>query len=343
MPIDNSTSLDQGAQIAEATSLVKDGTLTNQADISYDTTKETLEIKGANNTLQVGQESYVFVKNVSGGTLNDGDIVRITGYDATLDALEVIKSKADVIETSEVLGAATQTILNNAAGLVTTFGRINDLNTSAFSEGDDIYLSDSVAGAFTATKPLAIPVKLGHIGKVNATTGFIQVEIRELPISIRGVFSDTADQTFTLNVSKPIAFNTNDILEGMTHSTSVENEEITFDSGGVYFVSIEPQYSRTSGGGTNAINMYIQKSTDGGTNFVNIVDSNIKVTVASASEEAVTSLTQTLKFNAGDIMRIMIQVENANLILDAFAAFGSGANAVPLTPPVIMNVHRVGD
>jgi len=294
------TRIDTGT---ETSSFQKDTVLTEQAQTSYDTVKETLEIKGVNNTLQVGQESYVFVKNVSGVTLNDGEIVRISGYDATTDALEVVKSKADVIENSEVLGAATTTILNNGVGLVTSFGRINDLNTSAFSEGEDIFLSPTTAGAFTNTKPSAIPVKLGHIGKVNATTGFIQVEIRELPISIRGVFSDTADQTFTINVSKPIAFNTNDILEGMTHSTSVDNEEITFDSGGVYFVSVEPQYSRTTGGGTNALNMYIQKSTDGGTNFTNIADSNIKVTVASASEEAVTSLTQTLKFNANDIMQ----------------------------------------
>ena len=327
----------------EASSFQTDTVLTEQAQVSYDTVKETLEIKGVNNTLQVGQEAYTFVKNVSGVTLNDGDIVRITGYDSVSDALEVVKSKADVIETAEVSGAATTTISNNGTGLITTFGRINDLNTSGFTEGEEIFLSTTTAGAFTSTKPASIPIQIGHIGAVNTTTGFIHVEIRKLPVSIRGVFSDTADQTFTLNVSKAINFNTNDIIEGLTHSTSVDNEEITFDSGGVYFVSIEPQYSRTTGGGTNALNMYIQKSTDGGTNFVNIADSNIKVTVASASEEAVTSLTQTLKFNAGDIMRIMVQVENANLILDAFAAFGTGDNAVPLTPSVIMNIHRIGD
>ena len=335
------TRLRNGNGIAQ--SIQKDATLLNQADVSYDTVKETMEIKGVNNTLQVGQESYVFVKNVSGGILNDGDIVRITGYDATLDALEVVKAKADIVATAEVSGAATTTIPNNEVGLITTFGRINDINTSGFTLGEEIFLSPTVAGAFTATKPAAIPIQVGHIGKVDASTGFIQIEIRELPISIRGVFSDTADQTFTINVSKAVAFNTNDILEGITHSTSVDNEEVTFPSAGVYFVSIEPQYSRTSGGGTNAINMYIQKSTDGGTNFVNIDNTNIKVTVGSASEEAVTTLTQTIKFNAGDIMRVMVQVENANLILDAFAAFGSDPNDVPLTPSVIMNIHRIGD
>lgn len=325
-----------------AKSIQKDVTITNQAEISYDTVKETLEIKGVNNTLQVGQESYVFVKNISGGTLNDGDIVRITGYDSVLDALEVVKAKADVVETAEVSGAATTTILNNDVGLITTFGRINDLNTSAFTEGEEIFLSETVAGGFTATRPSAIPIQVGHIGKVNATTGFIQIEIRELPASIRAIFSDSVDQTFTANVSKAINFNTEDVKEGITHSTSVDNEEITFPSGGVYLITVEPQYTRTVGGGTDVLNMYMQKSTDGGTNFVNIANSNIKVAISAANLEEVTSLTQTLKFNANDILRIMIQVEDSDLKLDAFVGFGSGDNLVPATPSVICNIHRIG-
>lgn len=332
-----------GVDSGIAKSIQKNATLTEQAQISYDTVKETLEIKEAINIFKVGKEQNVFVKNVSGVTLLVGDVVRITGYDTTDDAVEVVKSLADVTTTADVSGMVKTEMANNATGLMTTFGRVINLDTSSFSEGDTVFLSESVAGDITTTKPSAIPIQVGHVGKVDASTGFIQVEIILLPLSIRGVFSDNADQTFTINISKAIAFNTNDILEGMSHSTSVKNEEITFDSAGVYILTIEPQYSITTGGGTNAINMYIQKSTDGGTSFTNIVDSNIKVTVSGASEQDVTSLTQTLKFNAGDIARIMIQVENSNLILDAFAAFGTGDNAVPTTPSVIMNIHRIGD
>ena len=333
------TRIDTGT---ESSSFQKDTTLTTQAQVSYDTTKETLEIKGVNNTLQVGQESYVFIRNVSGGTLNDGDVLRITGYDATLDALEVVKAKADVIETAEVSGVATTTISDDAVGLMTTFGRINDLNTSGFTEGEEIFLSTTTAGAFTATKPNSIPIQVGHIGKVNATTGFIQVEIRELLPSIRAIFSDSTDQTYSANVSKAINFNTEDVKEGITHDTVTDNEEITFPSSGVYLVTIEPQYTRTTGGGTQTLNMYMQKSTDGGTNFTNIVDSNIKVAISTAGLEEVTSLTQTLKFNQNDILRIMIQVEDADIKLDAFVAFGTDPNDVPATPSVICNIHRIG-
>lgn len=327
----------------ESSSIQKDVTLTEQAQISYDTINETMEIKGINNTLQVGKEQYIFVKNVSGVTLNDGDVVRITGYDGTLDALEVIKAIADKISNTEVSGVITQQILNNAAGLVTTFGRVNNVDTTGFTKGEEIFLSPTVAGGFTATKPISNPIQIGHVGRISATTGFIHIEIRELTPSIRGTFSDNTDQTYSANVSKAINFNTNDVLEGITHSESVDNEEITIVSAGVYNIAAEPQYTRTTGGGVDALNMYIQKSTDGGVNFVNIANSNIKVSISSSGQEAVTSLTQQPKFEEGDIVRIVVQVEDADLKLDSFIGFGSGDNAVPATPSIICNIHWLGD
>lgn len=333
----------QGFGPFPATSIQTDAILTEQAQISYDTVKETMEIKGINNTLQVGQESYIFVKNVSGVTINEGEVCRIIGYNETDDALTIVKALADKIATAEVSGMATTTILDDETGLITSFGRVNNLNTTGFTEGEELFVSETVPGAFTATKPTAIPVQVGHMGKVDATKGFIQVEVRELSASIRGIFSDTTDQTYSANVSKPINFNTNDILQGITHDTVTDNEEITFDSAGVYNIIIEPQYTRTSGGGTDVLNMYIQKSTDGGTTFVNIIDSNIKVGVNTSGIQDVTTLTQTLKVNTDDKIRIMIQVESANLKLDAFATSGSGDNAIPATPSVIMNIFRVGD
>lgn len=324
--------------------LLQDSILSDIAgEVNFDTKMSVMNIRNSflGSSLQVGQEQYVVVKNTSGVTIIDGDVCRLVGYDATDDVLTIASALADKVETAEVSGIATTTMVNNAIGLITTFGRVNDLDTSGFTEGEEIFLSPTLPGKFTATKPIAVPLQVGHIGKVDATTGFIQVEIRELSPAIRAIFSDTTDQTFTANVSKALTFNTENVKEGITHSTSVDNEEITFDSGGVYVISVEPQYTRTTGGGTDVLNMYMQ--VDAGSGFTNIVDSNIKVAISSSGLEEVTSLTQTLKVNVGDKLRIMIQVEDADLKLDAFVGFGSGANTVPGTPSVIMNIHRIGD
>lgn len=324
--------------------LARDTTLGNTAgEVNFDTVKSSMNIRNifAGSSLQVGQEMYIFCINNNGVTLEEGDVVHIDGYDSTLDAFQIVKSKADIIENAEVLGVVTTQMVVGAVGLVTSIGRVNDLDTSSFSEGDPIYLSPTVAGTFTITKPTAIPIQVGCIGKIDASTGFIQVDIRNLPPSIRGTFSDSSDQTYTANISKAINFDTNDVLEGITHSESVDNEEITFDSGGVYVITIEPQYTRTTGGGTDVLNMYIQKDT--GSGFVNIVDSNVKLAINTSLVTTVSPLTQTIKVVSTDKIRIMIQVESTNLKLDAFAAFGSGVNSVPATPSVIMNIHRLGD
>lgn len=158
---------------------------------------------------------------------------------------------------------------------------------------------------------------------------------------VYGGFSHLADQTFTANVSTPIAFNKNDEVTGITHSESVDNSEFTFPTAGVYQITSEPQYTRVAGGGTDALNMYIQKDTGGG--FVNVANSNIKVSINTTGNTDVAPLTGTFRVAAGDKIRFMIQVETANLKLDFFAASGVAPNDIPATPAIILNIARVGD
>ncbi len=320
-----------------------DGTLLNPADVSYNTSLDVMEVKGLNTTLQVGQETHIPVINKTGSTLNEGDIVRINGYDATSDRLTATKSRADNLVNALVDGVCTTTMRDNEEGKITTIGRVNDLDTSSFTEGDIVYLSPFTFGLLTTTKPSLIALQIGHIGKVDASIGYIEVHIKQLDVSIRALISDSTDQTFTANVSASIKFNTNNELQGFSHSTTVKNDEITFGEAGNYYITIEPQYTRTTGGGVDVLNMYLQKSTDGGITFINVPNSNIKVTISASGETSKTALTQTLSANVGDRIRCMIQVEDVDLKLDAFVAFGTSPNDVPATSSCSLNIHRIGD
>ena len=320
-----------------------DGVLREPSDVSYNTSLNVLEVKGLDTTLQTGQEMHIPVINKTGGTLNEGDIVRINGYDAASDRVTVTKSQADNLTNALVTGMCTTTMIDNEVGKITTTGRVNDLDTSSFTEGDIAYLSPFTAGLFTTTKPSLIALQIGHVGKVDASTGYIECDIKQLDVSIRAVISDSTDQTFTANVSAPIKFNTNNVLQGFGHSESVNNDEITFVEAGNYYITIEPQYTRTVGGGVDVLNMYLQKSTDGGITFINVANSNVKVTISASGETSKTALSQTLIVNSGDKVRCMIQVEDVDLKLDAFVAFGTTPNDVPVTPSCILNIHRIGD
>lgn len=158
---------------------------------------------------------------------------------------------------------------------------------------------------------------------------------------VYGGFSHLADQTFSAGVSAPIAFNTNNEGSGITHSETVDNEVFEFDVGGVYQLTSEPQYTRSAGSGTDALNMYIQKDT--GSGFANVANSNIKVSINTTGNTDVAPLTSTFRVASGDKIRFMINVETANLKLDFFAASGVAPNDIPATPSVIMNIARVGD
>ena len=92
------------------------------------------------------------VKNMTGATLTKGTAVYISGANGQTPTIS--KAMADIDATSaQTLGLITADIANNATGYVTVIGLITNINTSAFTDGQQLYLSPTTAGTLTATKP----------------------------------------------------------------------------------------------------------------------------------------------------------------------------------------------
>lgn len=128
-------------------------------------------------TLQNGQEIVTLVYNGTGSTITNGSVVAVAGAQGQRPS--VVLADADTESTSaSTLGIATQDIANGAEGFVTSFGFIRGIDTSAFTAGAPIYLSQT-AGQFTATRPLAPAhtVFLGWVIKINASSGEVFVHI----------------------------------------------------------------------------------------------------------------------------------------------------------------------
>lgn len=121
----------------------------------YDSTTETVsyydEITGT--SVQVGQEELVRARNSTGSTILNGAVVYISGAQGQNPRISLAQANAE--STSRIIGVATHNISNNTVGKVCTFGIVGDLNTSAYNEGDVLYLSTSVAGGLTTTRPSA--------------------------------------------------------------------------------------------------------------------------------------------------------------------------------------------
>ena len=119
------------------------------------------------------------IRNTTGATLTKGTIVYISG--ATGNKPTVSKAIATGDSTSaQTFGMCQANISNNSNGNVVVIGDITGLDTSAFTEGAQLYLSSTTAGTYTTTKQLA-PAHLVYIGVVtrsHPTQGQIEVKIQ---------------------------------------------------------------------------------------------------------------------------------------------------------------------
>lgn len=136
-------------------------------------------MSGGNVTLQVGQEELVRIFNNSGSAMADMQVVRITGSQG--NSLTAALAQANT-ETSSAtsLAVVTEPILNATHGFATRGGVVRNVNTSAFTEGAALWLSPTVEGGITATKPAAPDhmVLIGWCVRSHATVGSIFVHVQ---------------------------------------------------------------------------------------------------------------------------------------------------------------------
>jgi len=119
------------------------------------------------------------VRNETGSTLVKGTVVYISG--ASGNKALVTKAIATSDATSaQTFGVVQADIPTNQNGYVVVRGDIAGIDTNAFPDGTQLYLSGSVAGAFTATKPVA-PIHIVYVGIVtrqHVNQGQIEVAIQ---------------------------------------------------------------------------------------------------------------------------------------------------------------------
>ena len=122
------------------------------------------------------------VYNNTGSTITKGSVIYINGaHSSNLPTIAL--AKADKESTSAYTYGLVETdITNNSQGTVIQNGVITNLNlpTSTYTDGQTLYLSPTVAGGYTLTKPLAPYhyVAIGTITRAHPNFGTIQIAIR---------------------------------------------------------------------------------------------------------------------------------------------------------------------
>ena len=222
-------------------------------------------------TINIGQESLIYVHNQTGETVSNGDIVYISGT-AHGQHPKITKAKADAA-VSGTVAMATMDMVDNAHGYVTRFGLVRDLNTGGLTAGADVYLSADSAGKFTTdnvTVDTGYPIHIGKIVRVDSSTGSILIDpftehFEYLRISDRLKVSGKleADSASLLNVQfnttlfdshQPYSegllyydnahktLNYNDDITGMVHEIGIQEHQRVWNDTGALIRKGQPLY-----------------------------------------------------------------------------------------------------
>jgi hypothetical protein len=135
-----------------------------------------LTLKGGNVTVTLGTEVASLVYNAEATTLDKGTVVYVFGASGQRVSVKKAVNTGDSTS-AQTFGVVAESIASGAEGWVIVQGMVRGLDTSAYTQGDALYLS-ATAGQFTKTKPYAPNhlVYVGFVVKINASSGEIFVK-----------------------------------------------------------------------------------------------------------------------------------------------------------------------
>lgn len=278
--------------------------------LCWSSSDQTLNIQHPNGvTQQVGQELYAKVRNRTGSTILNGTVVRFAGAEqnGTSRLLVAPFLGNGAFPSLYGLGITTQDIEDDGDGLVTVWGKIRELNTSAWNIGDILYVSPSNTGQLTNVKPTAPNnvIPFAAVLRKDATQGEIFVRPTIEQQEYYGRFSRTITQTAnTVNTGYPIIFDDTEISNGVVIGTP--ESHIVVSESGFYQFDVSIQAEATSNKGM--VHIWFRK------NGNDIPKSSRINTVTNGDLFAISSSIQ-ISLNANDWVEVVWAADAAGMQL----------------------------
>ena len=256
---------------------------------------------------QIGQETYARVENMTGVAIPNGTVVGFVGVGAN-NTLSVAPYLADgTTPTLYILGVMTHDLPDSGeVGYCNVWGHVRNLDTSAFSAGDILYASPTVAGDFTNVKPTAPDnvIPLAAVLKVGVADGEIFVRPTIEQERYYGEFYNTTGVT-------PVAANTAYALswDGATISDGVmaTGSQIEVSESGLFHFNARVQFSS---GNANTKSAWLWWRLNGTTTYSN---SAVIGTLSTNNGYVVLRNSQFFSLAAGDYIELMWAVDDTSL------------------------------
>jgi hypothetical protein len=308
-------------------------------ELAWNDTDGTLDLGLKGGLLnKIGQQVVVRARNTSGSAITKGSVVRIIGVAGGFIGIDLAQGDSDA-NSATAFGIVAEDIADVTNGFVSVQGIIHGLNTNAFTEGDILYLSPTVAGTFTNVKPVAPQhaVIIGYVAKKSATDGHILMhvqngyELDELhdvliatPANNDALIYETATQLWKNKTIGGWNYIVKSANQDVTNSaTLVDDTELQFSvvAGGQYMIELDAVISMNNGTSRYSNRLDISAGTMKGM--------GIMTNINNAGTAAVTTLSAFTAANtaATSIINPSLDIDGLTSIKIIFS-FTASANAI---------------
>lgn len=275
---------------------------------------------------------YTVVQNVTGSTIPKGTVVGFAGVGSN-NVLSVAPYLADGSSPSlYILGIMAEDLPDSGAtGLCCVWGNVGGIDTSAFSAGDILYASPTVAGALTNVKPTApdnvIPMAAVLISSATAGDIFVRPTIEQQ--KYYGEFTKTSDQSpAVINTAYALTFDNTEIAEGISIGSPASR--IVVVQSGLYQFDATVQIGSSSSSAKTVWLWFRKNGTD-------IANSARLVTININNGYTAVSMNEFFSLAANDRIEIMFAADNTAITVDNVAATAFA----PAAPAVVLAVSQI--
>jgi hypothetical protein len=272
------------------------------------------------------------VQNTTGSTIPKGTVVGFAGVGSN-NVLSVTPYLADGSSPSlYILGVMAEELPDSGAtGLCCVWGNVNGIDTSAFSVGDVLYASPTVAGAFTNVKPTApdnvIPIAAVLVNSATAGNIFVRPTIEQQ--KYYGEFTKTSDQSpAVINTAYALTFDNTEIAEGISIGSPASR--IVVVQSGLYQFDATVQISSSSSSAKTVWLWFRKNGTD-------VANSARLVTININNGYTAVSMSEFFSLAANDRIEIMFAANDTAITVDNVAATAFA----PAAPAVVLAVSQI--